>query len=83
LANYIYILSPQRIVMGGGVMQQPQLFPLVRQSLQELLGGYLRTPVILERMDQFVVPPGLDQKSGVLGALALAQQATGTGIRKA
>lgn len=74
LVNIICILSPQRIIMGGGVMQQPALFPLVRREVQELLHGYLQAPAILEQIDDYIVPPALGDRAGVLGAIALAQQ---------
>ncbi len=61
--------------MGGGVMEQPQLFPLVRQKVVELLNGYVQAPAILEKIDSYIVPPGLGNKAGVLGSIALAQQA--------
>jgi fructokinase len=77
LVSYICTLSPQRIVMGGGVMQQAHLFPLVRREVMELLNGYLRAPAILERIHEYIVPPGLGNRSGVLGAIALGQQAAG------
>src|SRR5690606_38063985 len=48
LVNFICTLSPQRIVLGGGVMQQAQLFPLIRQQVRELLNGYVQAPEILE-----------------------------------
>jgi fructokinase len=73
LVNIICILSPQRIVLGGGVMQQPQLLPLVRRRVQELLNGYLPVPAILDQIDDYIVPPGLGNRAGVLGAIALAQ----------
>jgi fructokinase len=79
LVNIISILVPQRIIMGGGIMQQPCLFPLVRQKVQAWLNGYLQVPAILEQMDDYVVPPGLGNRSGVLGAIALAQQAANIG----
>jgi fructokinase len=75
LMNYICILSPQRIIMGGGVMQQPHLLPLVRHRVRELLNGYLQSPMILEHLDEYVVLPGLGIRAGVLGAIALGQQA--------
>ena len=77
LVNIICVLSPQRIVMGGGVMEQRHLFPLVRGRVRDLLNGYLQVAEILERIDETIVPPGLGNRSGVLGALALAQQAAG------
>jgi fructokinase len=78
LVNFICTLLPQRIIMGGGIMQQPRLFPLVRRRVQELLSGYFRAPQILDRIDEYVVPPGLGHRAGVLGAIALAQRAAPT-----
>lgn len=77
LVNFILTLSPQRIIMGGGVMVQPQLFPLIRQQVQELLNGYLQAPAILDDIESTIVPPGLGSRAGVLGAIALAQAAVG------
>jgi fructokinase len=74
LVNFICTLSPQRIIMGGGVMEQTQLFPLIRQKVQALLNGYVQSPSILEQIDEYIVPPGLGKRAGVLGAIALAQQ---------
>jgi fructokinase len=75
--NFICILSPQRIILGGGVMSQGQLFPLIRQRVQALLNGYIQAPAILEQIDTYIVPPGLGSRAGVLGALALAEQVAG------
>jgi fructokinase len=75
LMNFICTLSPQRIILGGGVMTQPALLPLVRSKVQTLLNGYVRHPAILERIDQYIVLPALGGKAGVLGAIALAQDA--------
>jgi fructokinase len=78
LVNIICILSPQRIILGGGVMQQRQLFPLVRRRVRELLNGYIPVPAILDQIDDYIVPPGLGDRAGVLGAIALAQHVAGT-----
>jgi fructokinase len=75
LAGLICILSPQRIIMGGGVMDQPQLFPLMRKKVQEQLNGYVQSPAILKNIDSYIVPPGLGNRAGILGAIALAQMA--------
>ena len=77
LRTFICTLSPQRIVMGGGVMEQPQLFPLVQQKTKEYLNGYVQSPAILDEIDSYIVPPGLGNKAGVLGAIALGMAALG------
>ncbi len=76
LADYVCILSPQRIILGGGVMKQAQLFPIIREQVQQLLNGYVQSPEILQRIDQYIVPPALRDQAGVLGAIALAQART-------
>lgn len=73
LANFVCVLSPRRIILGGGVMRQPQLFPLIRRRVGTLLNGYIRTREIMEDMDEYIVPPALGNRAGILGALALAQ----------
>ncbi|MFN2204209.1 MAG: ROK family protein [Caldilineaceae bacterium] len=75
LRSIICVLSPQRIIMGGGVMHQEHLFPLVRRNVQKLLNGYIQMPEILEDIDEYIVPPLLADRAGVAGALALAQVA--------
>jgi len=75
MQSIVCTLSPQRIVLGGGVMQQPHLFPLIRQKTQSFLHGYVQAPQIMSNIDQFIVPPGLGTHSGMMGAIALAQQA--------
>ena len=72
LTNIICILSPQRIILGGGVMRQAGLFPLVRKKTLELLNGYIGSSEIVERIDEYIVPPQLGDRAGVLGAIALA-----------
>ncbi|HLK63486.1 MAG TPA: ROK family protein [Bryobacteraceae bacterium] len=79
LANWVCTLSPRRIVMGGGVMQQAHLFPLIRAELLRILNDYIQAPEITARPDSFVVPPQLGSHAGVLGALALGQAAIARG----
>ncbi|KAB8141959.1 ROK family protein [Chloroflexia bacterium SDU3-3] len=74
-ANLVLTLSPQRIILGGGVMHQPSMFPMLRAELLRVLGGYVRMPQIEQQIESYVVPPALGDRAGVLGALALAQQA--------
>jgi len=75
LVNYICTLSPQRIIIGGGVMKQSKLFPLIHKMVKELLNNYLQLPEITENIQNYIVPPTLGDRSGILGAIALAKQA--------
>jgi len=75
--NFICTVSPQRVIIGGGIMQHPGLLSMVRASVQELLNGYIQAPQVQEDIDQYIVPPALGQRAGILGAIALAQQADG------
>lgn len=72
IVSYILTLSPHRIVMGGGVMNQKQLFPLIRRGVVELLNGYIETPQLKEAKN-YIVPSLLDGKQGILGCIRLAQ----------
>ena len=75
LVDYILILSPQRIIMGGGVMKQQQLFPLIRKYVQEFLNGYVQKKKILEDIDKYIVYPGLGDEAGFVGSIALGKLA--------
>ncbi|MCC6498718.1 MAG: ROK family protein [Anaerolineales bacterium] len=74
LANFIVTLSPQRIILGGGVSTQKFIFPMIRQKVVEILNGYVQSPAVNEKIDEYIVPPALGARSGVLGAIALAQK---------
>jgi fructokinase len=73
LANVIFLLSPQRIVLGGGVMERNQLFPLIRQKVREILNGYIVSPTVTSPINDYIVPPGLGKRSAILGAMAMAK----------
>lgn len=75
VVNAISLLSPQRVILGGGVAAQHQLFPLIRAEVRHLLNDYLKVPQITERIDEYIVPPGLGDRAGVLGSIALAELA--------
>jgi fructokinase len=66
LETLVYVLSPRRVVAGGGVMHNLELFPMIRQHLREFLNGYVLAPDI--------VPPLLGNDAGVLGGLVLAER---------
>ncbi len=71
VTNMILILSPERVIMGGGVMQQTHLFPAIRSRVQSHLNGYVKAKELIDQIDQYIVPPGLGNRAGVLGAMAL------------
>jgi fructokinase len=75
LANIILTVSPQRIVLGGGVMERGFLFPLIRSKVKSLLNQYIASPELAGELEHFIIPPGLGNKSGVMGALAMAKEA--------
>jgi fructokinase len=70
LVSVISVLSPERIVVGGGVMKQPGLLSLVRQNVRALLNGYLPR---IDEIEGYIVGPALGSHAGVLGAIALAR----------
>jgi fructokinase len=76
LANFVTTLSPQRIIIGGGVGGRDELFPLIRKNVQAILNGYVQSPSITKHIDEYIVPPGLGNRAGMLGAIALAEKAT-------
>ena len=68
---YVLLLNPERIILGGGVMKQRQLFPLVREELRKLIAGYVKTP----NLDEYIVQPTLEDNAGIIGCLLLAVEA--------
>jgi len=75
LCSFICTLSPQRIILGGGVMQQTHLLPLIREKTLSALNNYIQSPDIIERIDDYIVPVALEGKAGILGAFVLAERA--------
>lgn len=71
LVNYILTLSPKRIIIGGGVMQNQFMFPTVRRKVQQLMNDYIGHEMLTTKIDEYILPPALGSRSGVLGAIAL------------
>lgn len=74
IVDFIMVLSPQRIVLGGGVMHQEQLYPLIRKKTAELLNGYIQVPE-LQDLEHYIVPPALEDNQGIMGCIRLAMEA--------
>jgi fructokinase len=75
LMNLTLTLSPRRIILGGGVMSQPHLIPLICGRTAQHLNGYVLQPEIMKDINTYIVGPGLGSHSGLLGALALGMMA--------
>ncbi len=71
LVDYVVLLSPQRIILGGGVMHQTHLLPLIRREFDRRLGGYIQTRE-LKDLDSYIVCQSLEDRQGIMGALKLA-----------
>jgi len=78
LTNIILVMSPQMIILGGGVMHQQQLFPLIRKKTKEMLNDYIKTDEIAD-IDHYIVPASLNDDQGIMGCIKLAidEQALG------
>ncbi len=71
--NLILLLSPQRIILGGGVMQRKVLYPMIQVEIQKLLNGYVQSPAVLTQIEDYIVPPALFPISGLVGAHLLGR----------
>ncbi len=73
-ADLILMISPKRIILGGGVMHQMKLFELIRTKTLELLNGYIKAKE-LEDMEHYIVPASLKDDQGIMGCIRLALNA--------
>jgi fructokinase len=75
IRSIVYVLAPERVIIGGGVSELPGLFPALRRRLVDQLSGY---PGLVEHeTDEFVVPAALGGMAGPLGSLVVAERAAG------
>jgi len=70
LVNYTLILSPEKIILGGGVMKQTKLLSLIKQEFTKLMAGYVDTP----SLDEYIVTPELEDNAGIMGCLLMASE---------
>ncbi|MCY7981696.1 ROK family protein [Bacillus inaquosorum] len=75
LAQYILILAPKKIILGGGVMNQKQVFPYIYQYVPKIMNSYLNFSELSESINSYIVPPRLGRNAGIIGTLVLADQA--------
>ncbi len=72
--NCMMAVAPNRIVMGGGVMQQEHLFPMIRERVSAQVNGYMDCPETSD-MGSYIVPSALGGDQALLGGFMLAQSA--------
>jgi fructokinase len=70
IVSFVYTLSPQKIILGGGVSKQVKLLNQIRTQTIERINGYLQTKEI-ETIDQYIVNPGLGDNAGLVGCICL------------
>lgn len=75
LASYSYVISPQRIILGGGIGSLHHLLPIIQAKTKDYINGYIQSAVILENIESYIMHPGLGNRSGILGGMALAEMA--------
>ncbi len=78
ITSLTMILSPQRFILGGGVMHQLQLFPMIRERVEKEIAGYLKTRELTD-MEHYIVPASLHDDQGIMGAVKLAIDAAEEG----
>ena len=74
LMNLICTISPQKIILGGGVMHQIHLFEKIHQKTQLLLNNYIKSKYLEDHIRDYITPPQLKDNSGIFGALDLAKK---------
>lgn len=74
ICTYIMTLSPERIILGGGVMHQQQLLPMVRREVQKQMCGYVQGKG-MDNLDEYIVPISLNDNQGAMGCIKLAMDA--------
>jgi fructokinase len=75
VASAVLLLSPHKVILGGGVMHQLQLFPLIREHVRNILKGYVSAAELADQIDSYIVPPGLGDNAGLSGSIALGLRA--------
>lgn len=73
LVNYTLVLCPERIIIGGGVMKQAHLYPLIRTEFKKILNDYIE----IDDVETYITAPLLNDDQGVIGAAALSQDIRG------
>lgn len=71
--NLLLTITPDSIILGGGVMQTPFLLTKVRLALREMMNHYMPQFTSEAAVEQLIKAPALAPFSGLIGAALLAQ----------
>jgi fructokinase len=74
LANIIMTCSPEKIILAGGVMHHNGLLPKIHRVVLNCLNGYVSCKKMVNHIAEYIIKPGLEDNSGICGAIALAEQ---------
>jgi len=80
LMTFNLILSPEIILIGGGVAQQEQLFPMIRAAFKKHMNGYMSHPILDGDLSDYILYPKNGQLAGLMGSIQLAVLAAKEGI---
>ncbi len=70
----ILTVSPRKVILGGGVMHQMHLFPMIRRKVAEKLNRYIETGELADP-ENYIVPAGCNDDQGIMGAVKLGLNA--------
>jgi fructokinase len=76
MASIALIASPERIILGGGVMSNGPLLSQVQRAARAFLNGYIEPLNDAAALERYICSPGLGDRAGLAGAFLLAGQAT-------
>ena len=69
-----YLVSPQVIVLSGGVLKRDCLLPLIRKHFVQLNNNYVSVPKVTSDIDTYIVKSRFGNDIGLIGAAELARR---------
>ena len=67
-ASFVLILSPKKIILGGGVMHKKNVLPAVHKYTKEFLNDYIQKDEVTKNIDSYIITPGLGDNAGIVGS---------------
>ncbi|KNC86312.1 hypothetical protein SARC_01536 [Sphaeroforma arctica JP610] len=66
------LLSPEAIVISGGILNRHSLFPKIRETFKKILNGYVSVDKIKNHLDEYIVPSTHGNNIGIISACNLS-----------